>query len=281
MKVLWNDKITERSEVQLDIEDRGYQFGDGLYEVIRVYGKKMFMAKEHLDRLWRGAEKIRLRLPFTKAELTERLQALIEAEGFPEGKIYFQATRGNGIPRNHALPDPNEVEAVFTANYQPHERPVKKQEKGIKAKLIEDKRWLHCDIKSISLLGNVLALAEAQELGFDDAIQLRDGAVTEASAANCWKVKDKVIYTHPDGAFVLPGITKMQVLKLAEQLNFEVREEPFSASDLLEADECFVTSTTAEIVPVVQADDQLIGDGKRGPVVKALQEAYIASTMQL
>lgn len=278
MKVLWNDKIVEGSDVRINIEDRGYQYGDGLYEVIRVYGGEMFMAQEHLDRLWVGAKKIHLALPFTKEELLERLRQLIAAENLQEAKVYLQVTHGIGAPRNHAMPDPEKVQPILTANVQSHERPVNKQEKGIKAALIEDMRWLHCDIKSISLLGNVLALDEAKRKGFDDAIQVRDGAVTEASAANCWIIKDNIVYTHPDGRFVLPGITKLQVLRLAKAMNLEVREEPFSVEDLLAADECFITSTTAEIVPVVQVEEHQIGSGKRGPVTQKIQEAYIAST---
>lgn len=278
MKILWNDKIVERSEVKIDLEDRGYQYGDGLYEVIRVYHGQLFMAQEHIDRFYRGADKIRMKIPFSKKELLTRLLQLVEAEGIKEGKLYFQITRGGGAPRNHTLPDPTVVKPVFTGNIQSHERPVAKQQKGIKAKMMPDMRWLHCDIKSISLLGNVLSLAEAQAAGFDDAIQVRDNAVTEASAANCWMIKDGVLYTHPDNNLVLPGITKIQTLKLAREMKLEIREVPFSPDELLAADECFITSTTAEIVPVVQVDDHLLGDGKPGTLTKILQEAYIAST---
>lgn len=275
MKVLWNEQIVDESEVKIDIEDRGYQFGDGIYEVIRIYDGYMYMEKEHLDRLWVSAEKIRMTLPFTREELSQRLHRLAREVGLENARIYFQVTRGTAKPRLHDFPDPKEVQPVLMADIQPASRPSAKQTIGIRAGFVQDKRWLHCDIKSISLLGNILALDEAKQKGYDEAVLVRDGIVTEASASNLWMVKDNVLYTHPDGNLVLPGIAKIKIRELVKALGIELREETFTEKELLAADECFKTSSVAEIMPIIEIDDQKIGDGTPGKMTKKLLNAYI------
>ena len=277
MKVLWNEEIVDESEVKIDIEDRGYQFGDGIYEVIRIYDGYMYMEKEHLDRLWVSAEKIRMTLPFTREELSQRLHRLAQEVGLENARVYFQVTRGTATPRLHDFPNPKEVQPVLMADIQPASRPSAKQNIGIRAGFVEDKRWLHCDIKSISLLGNIMALDEAQQKGYDEAVLVRDGIVTEASASNLWMVKDEVLYTHPDGNLVLPGIAKIKIRELVKALGIELKEEAFTEKELLAADECFKTSSVAEIMPIIEIDNQTIGDGTPGKVTKKLLNAYIES----
>lgn len=277
MKVLWNEEIVDESEVKIDIEDRGYQFGDGIYEVIRIYEGYMYMEKEHLDRLWVSAEKIRMTLPFTREELSQRLHRLAQEVGLENARVYFQVTRGTAKPRLHDFPNPKEVQPVLMADIQPASRPSAKQNIGIRAGFVEDKRWLHCDIKSISLLGNIMALDEAQQKGYDEAVLVRDGIVTEASASNLWMVKDEVLYTHPDGNLVLPGIAKIKIRELVKALGIELKEEAFTEKELLAADECFKTSSVAEIMPIIEIDNQTIGDGTPGKVTKKLLNAYIES----
>lgn len=258
------------------MEDRGYQYGDGLYEVIRVYNGQLYMADEHMTRLWTGAEKIKLHLPFTQTELLERLKELTAVEKVAEGKLYLQVTRGIDSPRNHALPDPKKVTGVLTANIIPYARPVEKQSKGIAVGIVPDTRWLHCDIKSLSLLGNVMALEHARSRGFEDAVQIRDGKVTEASAANFWMVKDGTVYTHPDGQLILPGITKLKLLEIAEKLGIPVKEEVFDEEALFIADECFITGSLIEVVPVVKIEEHKVGTGQPGEITKQLHQAYLA-----
>ena len=277
MKVLWNEEIVDESEVKIDIEDRGYQFGDGIYEVIRIYDGYMYMEKEHLDRLWVSAEKIRMTLPFTREELSQRLHRLAQEVGLENARVYFQVTRGTAKPRLHDFPNPKEVQPVLMADIQPASRPSANQNIGIRAGFVEDKRWLHCDIKSISLLGNIMALDEAQQKGYDEAVLVRDGIVTEASASNLWMVKDEVLYIHPDGNLVLPGIAKIKIRELVKALGIELKEEAFTEKELLAADECFKTSSVAEIMPIIEIDNQTIGDGTPGKVTKKLLNAYIES----
>ena len=281
MKVIWNDKIVERSDVEIDMEDRGYQFGDGLYEVIRAYNGVFFTADEHIDRLFKGAEKIELVLPFTKNKLKELLNELLVANDIETGNVYFQVTRGIAIPRDHTYPDPTKVPAVFTASATKVPRNQVKMDTGIPVITIPDCRWLHCDIKSISLLGNIMAKHEAHKKGAEEAIQHRDGIVTEGSSTNMWIVKDGTIYTHPDGNLILAGITKIVLLKVAREAGIPVKEEAFTLEQLKAADEVFSSSTTSEAMPVVEIDGVKVGDGKRGPIVKQLQDLYVAAVEEV
>ena len=278
MKVLWNDQIVDREAVKIDIEDRGYQYGDGIYEVIRIYNGRCFMLGEHMIRLESSAQKIKLTLPYTISQLTENLKLLVKTEGITEGEIYLQITRGIASPRNHEFPSAGAVKGVVTANVIPFERPLEMQHAGLSATVLPDERWLHCDIKSLSLLGNLLALDQAIEAGFDDALLQRDGCFTEASASNLWFVIDGIVYTHPDGRLVLPGITKMKVLQLCQQLEIPYREEPVPVEALNNAQECFLTNSVWEIVPIVKVDGKSVGNGTLGSITKRLQAAYIAAT---
>lgn len=281
MKVLWNDQIVDREAVKIDIEDRGYQYGDGIYEVIRIYNGRCFMLGEHMTRLESSAQKIKLTLPYTIPKLTENLKLLVKTEGITEGEIYIQITRGIASPRNHEFPSAGAVKGVVTANVIPFERPLEMQHAGLSATVLPDERWLHCDIKSLSLLGNLLALDQAIEAGFDDALLQRDGCFTEASASNLWFVIDGIVYTHPDGRLVLPGITKMKVLQLCQQLEIPYREEPVPVEALNNAQECFLTNSVWEIVPIVKVDGKSVGNGTLGSITKRLQAAYIAATKSM
>lgn len=273
MKVLWNDQVVERDTVKIDIEDRGYQFGDGLYEAMQVYNGKMYMAKEHFERLQRCAKKIRMALPYPIAEIKANLEKLIAAENIQNGAMYMQITRGVE-PRDHQLPEPGTIPGVLTANVTPIERMTKMQQEGLKTVVIPDQRWLHCDIKSLSLLGNLLSLDEARTQGYDDALLQRDGYFTEASASNLWFVLGDTIYTHEDGNLVLPGITKIKTLALARELGLKVKEEALPVSRLGEVTECFETNSIWEVVPVVAINGRSLTKGP-GPITAKLQQAYI------
>lgn len=275
MKVIWNNEIVERSEVKIDMEDRGYQFADGIYDVVRAYNGKFFTLNEHVDRLFSSAEKIEMFLPFTKEELKQLLSKLLQVNNIDTGNIYMQLTRGIGIPRNHSYPDTELVPPVFTATTTIVPRDQAKMDQGITAFIVPDMRWLRCDIKSISLLGNIMAKHEAHKKGGDEAILHRDGVVTECSSSNAWMIKNDTIYTHPDGNLVLPGITKIMLLKVARKAGIPVKEEAFTIEDLKEADEVFASSTTIEAMPITHIDGNPVGKGKRGPVVEKLQQLYV------
>jgi len=271
MTILFNDRLIARDEARVDVEDRGYQFGDGVYEVIRVYGGHPFCLEEHLDRLERSAREIRMPLPYSREKTEHLLLQLIEADHLKEGYLYVQITRG-AAPRDHAFP--SKSEPVLTAYTVESPRPTDLMKNGIRAITQEDIRWLRCDIKSLNLLGAVLAKQAAVDAGAQEAILHRNGTVTEGSATNVFIVKDNTLWTHPANHLILHGITRAVTLKLAEKEGITVREEAFSLEDLRSADEVFITSTTKEIVPVVAVDGIPVGTGQPGWVTRKLQQAF-------
>ncbi|TCS96418.1 D-amino-acid transaminase [Hazenella coriacea] len=271
MIILYHDRFIERQEANVDIEDRAYQFGDGIYEVVRVYGGKPFCLQEHLERFERNASEIRISLPYSISQLEEHLLQLIKQNQLADGNLYFQISRGTS-PRNHAFSD--QLQPLIIAYTQTSSRPVKELEYGVGVISDPDIRWLRCDIKSLNLLGAVLSKQKAIDHQCHEAILVRDGHVTEGSSTNIYIVKEGTIWTHPANHLILPGITRAITLQLATQCNIPFNEKPFTLEDLYTADECFLTSTTMEICPIVQVDQKQIGSGMPGPVTKKLQEAF-------
>lgn len=270
--VLWNDKIVDESEVIIDKEDRGYQFGDGVYEVIKIYDGEMFTATEHIDRFYLSAEKIKITIPFTKDKLHQLLHQLVEANEIKTGNLYFQITRG-AAPRIHQFPGDN-VLPVLTGNVKEAARSTENMEKGVKAVFAEDIRWLRCDIKSLNLLGAVLAKQEAYEKGCYEAILHRGDIITEGSSTNVFGIKDGVLYTHPTDNFILNGITRNVILTCAKEIGLPVKEEPFTKEQALNMDELFVSSTTSEITPVIELEESAINNGVIGEWTRKLQAQF-------
>lgn len=276
--VLWNDRIVKEGEIVISPEDRGYQFGDGIYEVVKVYNGKVFTAEEHLDRFYLSAEKISLVIPYTKEQLLKLLQDLIEANGLQTGHIYFQITRG-AIARNHPFPNPA-IPTVLTGNVKENPRPLANFEKGVKTILADDVRWLRNDIKSLNLLGAVLAKQKAVEAGCYEAILHREGTVTEGSSSNIFGIKDGVLYTHPANNLILKGITRQVVLQCASEIGLPVVEEAFTTEALFQMDELIVTSTTSEVTPIIEVEGKAIGSGVPGEWTRKLQAAFDAKIPQ-
>jgi D-alanine transaminase len=270
--VFLNGQLVDRGEAKVDIEDRGYQFGDGIYEVIRIYNGEPFTMKEHMDRLYESASKIQIDIPFSKQEFTEKLIELAILNKVNDGIIYLQITRGTSV-RQHHFPAP-EVKGNIVAYTKEMARPVSKMEEGVTAKLVEDVRWLRCDIKSLNLLGNLLAKQEAVAEGHFEAILHRGETVTEGSSSNVFIVKDEVIYTHPATNLILNGITRRVIQKVCQENNITFIEEAFSVAQLQAADEVFMASTTSEVMPIIKVDDKVYGEGKIGPVTKKLQSLF-------
>lgn len=268
---LWNDQVIEDEKVVIDKEDRGYQFGDGIYEVVKVYNGQFFTLDEHLDRLYESAEKVRITIPYTKDKMAMLLNELVEKNEINTGHVYFQVTRG-ASPRQHTFPEG--VNAIITGNAVENARPEANFENGVKATLVEDIRWLRCDIKSLNLLGAVLAKQEAYEKGCYEAILHRGETVTEGSSSNISIIKDGVFYTHPANNLILNGITRQVILKCAAEIGLPVKEEAFTKSDLLAADEVIVSSTTSEVTPVIEIDGTVIGGGKAGEWTRKLQAQF-------
>lgn len=279
MKVIWNSEIVDRSEVKIDPEDRGYQFGDGIYEVIRSYNGRFFYLDEHIDRFYSSAGKIEMAVPYSRNEMKSLVNRLLEETNIDTGNLYLQMTRGISSPRNHMYPDAG-VLPMLTGTMTAVERDAVKQVKGIDTIVTEDIRWLKCDIKMISLLGNIMVKHEAHKKNAEEAILHRDGTVTECSASNVAIVKNGEVITHPDGNLILPGVTKLVWKKCAEKLDIPVVDRPFTLEEMYEADEVFCSSTTIEVMPVRRIDERILFTDKPGDVTTALQAEYLKEIEQ-
>ncbi|MFS0837673.1 D-amino-acid transaminase [Paenibacillus sp. 1P03SA] len=272
--MLFGNQLVPDEEVRISPLDRGYYFGDGVYEVFRIYEGRLFEVQGHMERFSRSMSEVRIGLPYPLEELEKLLDRLVKAAGIPEGVAYVQITRGPA-PRSH--PFPGAAEPVVTGWCSPFYRPLKDLESGISAIVREDIRWHRCDIKSLNLLPNVLLKQEALDSGAGEVIFNRGGIITEASASNVMIVKDGAVKTHPADHHILRGVTRTLVLRLAEELGIAVREEAFTAEELAAAEEVFITSTGSEVMPVVLLDGSPIGDGRPGPVTRRLQQAFEAT----
>ncbi|MBT2582562.1 D-amino-acid transaminase [Planococcus sp. ISL-109] len=271
--ILSNGEFVKEQDLEISKEDRGYQFGDGIYEVIRVYEGDLFTATEHIDRFYDSAEKIRITVPYTKDVFHKMLHDLVEMNSIDNGQVYVQITRG-AAERNHQFPI--NAEPVVVGYTKSVERPVGFMEQGVKATLIEDVRWLRCDIKSLNLLGNVLAKQQAYEEGYFEAVLHRGDTVTEGSSSNMYGIKDGTVYTHPVTNLILNGITRRVILEICEDFGIEVVETAFTKQQALEMDEFFLSSTTSEVMPVVEISGQKIADGIPGDTTRKLQQAFEA-----
>lgn len=277
--LLWNGKLVEEDQVRVSYRDRGYYFGDGIYEVFRLYNGILFEKEAHLDRLYNSLREIKIELPWSREQLSGMVNKLAATLGQQDGILYIQFTRGEA-KRAHIFPEV--CEAVMLGYCEPLVRPADSIENGIEAITLEDIRWLRCHIKSLNLLANTLAKQEAVEAGAKEAILIRsDDTVTECTASNLLIVKDGVIYTHPNGNLILDGITKQVVKRLAHQLDIPYVEQAFSKQQLLNADEVFLTSTTMEATPIISIDGRPVGTGTPGVVTRRLQVAYVELVEQL
>lgn len=277
--VLYKDQIMKQDEVVISQEDRGYQLGDGVYEVVKVYDGQFFTAKEHIDRLYASADKISLVIPYTKDVLHKLLHDLVEKNELGTGHVYFQVTRGVA-PRNHIFPEPA-VEAILTANVTENPRPKANFENGVRVIVAEDIRWSRCDIKSISLLGAVMLKQQAHAAGCYEAILHRDGVVTECSSSNVLAIKDGVLYTHPANNLILNGITRQVILQCANEIGLPIKEEAFRVEDIATMDELIVSSTTSEVTPIVEVDGNKVNGGIVGEWTRKLQQAFNAKVEAL
>ncbi|MBN8237229.1 D-amino-acid transaminase [Halobacillus kuroshimensis] len=270
--ILTQDDFVGQDELSYPFEERGLQFGDGIYEVIRIYGGRYYLINEHVERLYRSAAAIKIQVPYKKEDLYAKLDELLEKNQVTgDAKVYLQITRGSA-PRDHAFPD--EIEANLYAYVKDLPRPEEKLKNGVTTITHDDVRWDWCYIKSLNLLGNVLAKQAAKEKDSYEAILHKDGEVTECSSSNAYLVKDGKVYTHPAKKNILHGCVRMRVEAFCQQENIEFIEETFSLEDLQDADEVFLSSSTSEVMPILKVDELIIADGKPGPVTRTLQKCY-------
>jgi D-alanine transaminase len=276
-ELIWiNGEVMPLADARIGVEDRGFQFADGVYEVIRIYNGKPFTLNEHLNRLKKSAIGIRLTPPIKMPELEEEIRKFIAGTPVKDGMVYLQMTRGSA-PRNHAFPECKPTLLFYIRPLDPVVDVTASE--GVKLLCVEDERWKRCWIKSIALLPNVLAKNKALAAGADEAVFIDDGVVTECSSSNVLFVRGGRLITHPVGAKVLGGITREVLIEIASELGIAVEQSGLPEEEARLSDEIFITSTTREISWVARWDDRKVG-GKCGPVTAKLHHALREMVMR-
>lgn len=270
-----NGSYLPHRRAAVHIEDRGYQFADGVYEVVGVVGGRLIDERLHLDRLFRSLAELSISPPMSEAALRFVMSEVIRRNHLRHGMIYMQITRGVA-PRDHVFPLHAKPVLVMTARRLKMPDP-KVVARGVDVISLPDQRWKRCDIKTVSLLPNVLAKQKAKKQGAYEAWLIGDdGLVTEGTATNAWIVtKKNVLVTRAPDPAILNGVTRRSVMKLAKSAGLKVEERGFSLKEALAAREAFLTSTTNYVMPVVHIDGQAIGDGKPGAFSQSLRTAYL------
>ncbi len=275
MKVYFNGQYLELDEVRISPFDRGFQYADGVYEVMRTYYEKLFHARDHFARLKESLKAIRIKYNEVD-ELEDIIYKLIELNSYSnsETSAYIQITRGEFYPRKHSFPPENVKPTVFVA-VTPISGDTRTLGKGIKVILEEDIRWSRCNIKSISLLPSVLANQHAVDEGAEEAIWVRDGILYEGSHTNFWGVKDEKIFTAPLSNYILPGVSRKVLIEVCRSGGIEVKEEVIKESELKTFQEFFITGTNTEVKPIIQINDWKLGDGKPGIITKKIHSLLL------
>ena len=267
-----NGAFMPLAEAKVSIEDRGFQFGDGVYEVIRTYKGRPFSLDAHLARLDRSAAALNFPQVYSRADWTHHILEGIKQAAYPEAKIYLQITRGVA-PRDHAYFNDATPTVVMTVReFHPLDRSV--QATGVDTITTEDIRWGRCDIKSVNLLANVLARQRVRQAGVFEAILVHGDFVTEGAISNVMVAQGGTVVTAHEGAHILSGVTRAIVLDLARSAGVQVQERFVSQAEIYEADEVFLTGTTVEVLGVVRVDGKVIGDGRPGPITRRLAERF-------
>lgn len=267
-----NGRFLPLEEAKVSIQDRGFQFGDGVYEVIRVYHGTTFRFADHLKRLEYSARAISISVPFSSQQWESIIAEGVRLSTYLDCKIYIQLTRGIA-PREHVFPDSISPTVIMTIQeIVTLETYVKGQ--GVCALTLPDLRWGRCSIKSLNLLPNLLAKQQAKEAGAFEAILVRDGFITEGTTSNVMVVKQGILITPPLGNKLLAGVTRQIVLDLARKVGIPVQEREIRKEELLVADEIFLIGTTIEIVPVTVLDTMPVGNGSVGEVTKRVGEIF-------
>ncbi|MGB8489557.1 MAG: aminotransferase class IV [Bacteroidales bacterium] len=268
-----NGEYLPRDEVRISPDDRGFLFADGIYEVARWYEGLFYDMDGHLSRLRRSLGELAIiwEESYSFPSIARELIRLNHLEG-SQALVYIEVTRG-AAKRSHAFPSPAIKPTVygFATDFVPENRG---KESGIKVMLKEDIRWSRCDIKSIALLPNVLSFQEAVSKGFAECAFVRNANITECSHSNIFFVKSGILYTHPESAYVLAGITRKNIIRIARQERIEVKEEPVSLRMLGDLSEAFISNTSGEVTPVVTLDDKVIGNGKPGPMANFIRGRF-------
>ncbi|MBB1491092.1 MULTISPECIES: D-amino-acid transaminase [unclassified Paracoccus (in: a-proteobacteria)] len=274
--VLVNGRYLPEEQATVSIFDRGFLMADGVYEVVSVLDGRLLDFDGHMKRLARSLDELGMTHPMTNAEWLQAHQRLVTENGIAEGLVYLQVTRGNPGDRDFAYPPEGTTPTVvmFTQS-KPGLAQNPQAETGLRVCTVPDLRWSRRDIKTVQLLYPSMAKMEAKARGCDDAWMVEDGLVTEGTSNNAYIVKDGTIITRQLSTDILHGITRAAVLRLAAEAQLGVEERSFTVDEAKAADEAFITSASAFVMPVVELDGTAIGDGKPGPVARRLREIYL------
>ena len=275
MTVYLNGRFLPLEDAKVSVLDRGFIYGDGVYELIPVYRREPYRLPQHLARLQRSLDGIRLANPHTASEWESIIRELVARTPLEDQGVYFQVTRG-AAKRDHSFPTGVAPTVFMMSNPLP--LPTAEQvERGVAVVTATDERWLHCDLKTISLLGNVLARQLATDVGAVEAVLFRNGFLTEASASNVFIVRDGVVVAPPKDNQILPGITYDAAFELARGGGLEVEVRPVPRDEALSADEMWLSSSTKEVLAVTAVDGRPFATGTPGPVFRRMYELFQAS----
>jgi D-alanine transaminase len=268
----FNGRFTTTDERVLGVEDRGFQFGDAVYEVFKFNGRRARFLIDHYRRLERGLKTIEIRSPWDEVYFGITMNELIDRSAFDDGIVYIQISRGEA-PRAHFYPE--DVEPTVVAYSRRFTFPdAAKKDRGIRVVTTNDQRWRHCDVKSVNLLANALAKKKAQRAGADEALLVEGGDVREGAGSSFFAVRGGRVITHPIDEHILPGVVRDHVISLALAAKIRVDERPVRETELFDLDEAFITSTTQGVMPVTEVDGRVIGNSRRGEITTVLQRLF-------
>ena len=269
----FNGKFIPKEEVRISPDDRGFLFADGVYEVIRWYEGSFYDISSHLTRLKRSLRELRINWPEADSfpSIARELLKLNKLENQP-AMVYLQVTRGPAR-RTHSFPSPEvpPTSYAYSWGFNPDNVLI---ETGIKVMLKEDIRWSRCDIKSVSLLPNTMSFQEAYENGLKECIFVRNGLITEGSHSNIFLVSDRTLFTHPESNNILSGVTRKNILRIAQDCGIRIREEAVQENRIRFIQEAFITNTSAEVMPVIELGGNMLGDGIPGPITRIIREKF-------
>ncbi len=267
-----NGRYTTTDEKVIGVEDRGLQFGDSIYEVMKFLRRRALFAREHYARMMNGLGTLEIRSPWTEEEFLALNEELIGRTTFEEGLIYVQVTRGE-TQRNHYWKEDAAPTAI--AYTRQHRFPdAEKKERGMAVITTPEIRWRACNLKTTNLLPNTMAKKKAQRAGAEEVLFIEDGQVREGAAATFFAIREGRLITHPADQFILPGTVRDQIISIALEDKIRVDERPVTENELFSVDEAFVTSTSMAVMPVTAIDDRTIGNGRRGEITTLLQRLY-------
>jgi len=277
--VFLNGEYLEADEAKVSVFDRGYMFGDGVYEVVPVVNYTVLDREPFLERFDRSLGELDIKWPMSKNDFLEMIGELVKRNDIKEGGIYMQVTRGVA-PRDFSYPANTPTTCTaFGFKKEVINNPYAKS--GIKVVTVEDIRWKRRDVKSIALLGQCMAKEEAKRKGAYEGWMVEDGFVTEGTSSSAYIVKDNVIITRPLSNSILPGIRRKLLIEIAKEHDVKIEERLFTPQEALEADEAFLSSATTFVLPIIEIDGKSIGDGKPGPIFEKMRQMYIDSALKI